>query len=310
MLYAQLDDPEDALGRIVAIEQLSAKKDKETINRLGRLLKQDPFYGVRIEASGGLRAIHSDEALAALLAATKQPDARVRRRVVEDIGGFYHDTAYDSARKTLEAEKNPDILSAAMRSLGGYTKPEVRETLLRYLGTDSYRNTLAVAAIGGIRLQDDPSCDSAVRQTLATREQDFTSFGFAEGLRAVGYLARNEEKKDAVRDFLVGYLNHKKLTIQIASMGALGALGDPSAISALEKFSTVTKDTPQRAAAERAVTALRAGRKPVDDFKNLRQEVLDLQTAIRELRKRLDEMQKKSDAKKPAPAETKPKKSR
>ena len=53
----------------------------------------------------------------------------------------------------------------------------------------------------------------------------------AQGLRALGYLGRNEEKKEAVRDFLLGYVNHKKRTLRLASIDALGSLGEPQAIA-------------------------------------------------------------------------------
>ena len=48
---------------------------------------------------------------------------------------------------------------------------------------------------------------------------------------------------------------------------------------------------------------MRTGRKPVDDFKNLRQEVLELQKANRDLRKELDELRKKIEVKPPTPSE-------
>ena len=74
--------------------------------------------------------------------------------------------------------------------------------------------------------------------------------------------------------------------VQLASLNALGTLGDPTALGVLEKFTTAAKASPQRAAAERAVASLRAARKPVDDFKNLRQEVLDLQKDNRDCAKK------------------------
>ena len=91
-------------------------------------------------------------------------------------------------------------------------------------------------------------------------------------------------------------MNHKKRSVQLADLRALDTLGDPRAIAVLEKFATASKTSPERAAAERAVVDLRAGRKPVDDFKNLRQEDLDLQKTNRDLRKELDELKKKFDA--------------
>src|SRR6185295_2904059 len=138
----------------------------------------------------------------------------------------------------------------------------------KFLESDSFRNELADAAISAIRLQDDSSLITPLRETLAKKEMNFTSGGFARGLGALAYLARNEEKKDAVREFLTHYVNHKKQTIQTAAITALGTLVDPEAIPVLNKFSTVSKERPEQAVAERALTELRAARKPVDDFKN------------------------------------------
>ena len=222
--------------------------------------------------------------------------------VVAGIGGFYRDTAYDSAHNTLEHEKNPDILSIAIRDLSGYAKPEVHDTLLKFLNSESYRNELAIAAIGAMRSQDDPACISPLLETLSKREADFPSFGFAQGLGTLAYLARNEEKKNNVREFLVGHVNDKRETVQLAALRALDTLGDPKAIAVLETFATASTESPERIAAARAVFDLRAGRKPVDDFKNLRQEVLDLEKSTRDLSKKLDDLKKQVEARESAPA--------
>jgi aminopeptidase N len=308
MLYAQLKDKDDVIGRLLAVEQLANKKDREAIARLKQALNGDAFHGVRIEASKALRSIHSDDALEALLASTRQSDARVRRQVVADIGGFYRDTAFDAALKTVEHEKNPDILSTAIRSLGGYAKPETQATLLRFLNSESYRNELAGAAISAMRSQDDPAYVTPLIEALSKREAEFTSRGLGQGLGALAYLARNEEKKDLVREFLTGYVNHPKKNIQLAAINALGVLGDPRAVGVLEKFATASKESPERAAAEKAVTELRAGRKPVDDFKNLRDEMLNLQKQNRDLRKEMDDLKKKVAAAEGKPEEGKSRK--
>ncbi|HWW02179.1 MAG TPA: M1 family aminopeptidase [Candidatus Acidoferrum sp.] len=296
MLYAQLADQHDVVGRLLAIEQLSPKKDKQSLAKLKQTLNEDSFYGVRIEAAKAVRAIHTDEALDALLGSRKQSDARVRREVVDDIGGFYDDKALAASQQVLGQEKNPDILSAALGELGGYAKPGVGDTLLKFLNSDSYRNELAEAAISGLRSQDDPAAIAPLTEALSKREGEFTSRGFSQGLQTLAYLARNEEKKDQVLEFLVARVNHKKKSVQLADLRALDTLGDPRAIAVLEKFATASKASPERAAAERAVADLRALRKPVDDFKNLRQEVLDLEKANRDLRKELDDLKKKFDA--------------
>ena len=311
MLARQLTNSEDMIGRLLAVDQLSSRKDHDAVAKLKERLNQDAFYGIRLEASRGLRSIHTDEALEALLASTKQSDARVRNQVASDIGGFYRESAYEFARQTLQQEKNPDIVANAIRSLAGYAKPEVHDALLKYFKSQSYRNELADAAIGAAREQDDPAYIAPLIDTLTKREAEFTTHGFAQGLSALAYLARNEENKTQVREFLSRYVNSRKKTVQFASLNALGTLGDPKAIPVLEKFTTASKESRERTAAEKAVADLRAARKPVDDFKNLRQEVLDLQKGNRDLRKELDDLKKKVDSQEaklanPQPASPKP----
>jgi aminopeptidase N len=307
MLARQLTDQEDMIGRLLAVEQLGKKEDKDSVAKLKQTLNQDAFYGVRIEASKALRSIHTDEALESLLASTKQSDARVRRQVAADIGGFYRESAYDFARQSLDTEKNPAILSTSIRSLAGYAKPEVHDALLKYLNSHSYRNELADAAINAAREQADPTYLAPLLDTLLKGETNFTSRGFAQGLGALAYLAHNEEKKDQVREFLIRYVNSRKKAVQLASLNALGTLGDPKAIPVLEKYATASKESRERTAAEKALAELRAARKPVDDFKNLRQEVLDLQKANRDLRKDLEALKKKAEARELTPPTPKPK---
>jgi aminopeptidase N len=279
---------------------LSRRKDKDSIAKLKRALNEDPFYGVRLEASMALRSAHSDDALEALLASTKQSDARVRRQVMSDIGSFYRDTAYECAKTSLATEKNPEILASAIQSMGGYAKPEVHDTVLKYLRSESYRNELANAAIATMRSQDDPAYITPLMEALIQTGTNFTTQGFAQGLSALAYLARKEESRDKVREFLAGYVNDKRKTVKLASINALGTLGDPKALPIVEKFATAAKDSPERTAAEKVVADLRADRKPVDDFKNLRQEVTDLQKSDRELRKELEDLKKKLEAKETA----------
>ncbi len=305
MLHRQMADNSDMVGRLIAIEQLGGKKDRETIGKLKQALNSDPYYGVRLAASQALRSIQTDEALEALLASTRQSDARVRRQLCSDLGGFYRESCCQAALKCLADEKNPDIQAVAIGSLGAYARPELREKLLGYLRSGSYRNVLADAAIGAIRSQSDAAYVEPLRETLQRREAAFTSGGFARGLNALAFLARNEEKKDGVREFLTGFLASKKPPVQRAAIAALGTLGDPKAIGVLEPFANGAKDSPERSAAEKALAALRDAKKPSAELGALRGEVLNLQKENRDLRKDLDDLKKKIEAL-AKPAEVKP----
>ena len=303
MLRAQLADKTDLLGRLLAIEALSGKA--EELGRLKDLLNNDSFYGVRIAASTAIRAIQTDEALDALIASTKQSDARVRRQVVMDLGGFYRETSYTAAQQILKDEKNPDIQAKALMSIGSYAKPEVRDEILKALISTSYRNATADAAINAIRAQADPSYIASLLDALQTKEALFTSGGFANGLSVLAKLAEHEEKKDTVREFLLQHLDSRKRRVQLAAVAGLGVLGDAKAIGPLEKLRSTPKETPLRAAAERAVTAVHEAKKPAVEAGSLRSEVLTLQKTDRDLRKDFDDFKKKLDALTPKPADAK-----
>jgi aminopeptidase N len=296
MLYSQLTNRQDVIGRLLAVEVLAGKRDSEAMAKLQEALNQDPFFGVRLEAARGLRAIHTDAALDALLKSAAQSDARVRQEVVDSVGSFYGPKARAFALKVLETEKNPGIIAEALRSLAGYQDPEVADQLKKTLASKSFRNELTGAAIAAMEAQDDPTWMEPIRDTLTSRGQEFTSYGFAQGLETLGYLGRNESSKEALREFLLGYTNDKRRAVQLGSLRALGTLRDPKAIPAVQKFATGPKAGRVRSTAERALTELRSARRPVDDFKNLRQEVMDLQQANRDLRRELDDLKKKIEA--------------
>jgi len=296
------------IGRLLAIEQLAQKTDQESVAELNEALERDPFYGVRMAASRALHSIHTEEALAALLSSTNQPEARVRRELAQDVGGFYRESAYALAGREVAREKNPEVLSVWLQGLAGYARPEVHEELLRFLAAKSFRNQLADAAIEAARAQDDPAFIKPLIEKLEKGESDFTSRGFGQGLNAVAYLARNEEKKDEPREFLLRYVNSRKKPVQLACLGALGVLGDPKALPVVEKYAIASRQSPERDVAEGAVAALRASRRPVDDFKELRQEVLELQKARREMGKDLEELKKRVEVRELVPGKSKAKK--
>ena len=296
MLYAQLEDQTDVVGRLLAIEMLATRKDKETVEKLKGALNHDTFYGVRMEAAQALRNIHTDDAIEALLASTRQPDARVRRRVYAGIAGFYGTRSSDAQRAMLAMEKNPDIQILAVQDLGTYAGADTRALLLQYLNSTSYRNGLAEAAIRGLRAQDDPSSIDPLRDNLRQREADYTSDGFVQGLSALAYLDRDEKDKAAVRDFLLGYVNHRKERVRLGAINALGTLADSGALPALEKFALARRTSPEQNAAAMAIRNIENFRKTTEGLAELRKEFLDLQKEDRALRKDFESLEKKVDA--------------
>ncbi|HEU0039288.1 MAG TPA: M1 family aminopeptidase, partial [Verrucomicrobiae bacterium] len=297
MLDTQLEDAADVIGRLLAIELLSNRRDKESVAKLKKTLNHDPFYGVRVEAAKALRTIHNDEALDALLASTHQADARVRGQVIAEAAKFYHEKVFTGEIASLGGEKNPEIQAEAIEALGAYAKPEVRETLLRFLNSTSYRNSLANAAVRALRTANDPAYIEPLRENLKEHESAYTSRGFANALEALASLARDrDDRRDGVREFLLGYVNHPRRTIRLGAINALGALEDSRAVPVLEKYSLALKGSPEQSAAANALRRIAATRRAVEGLGDLRNTVLDLQKANGELRRDLKTLEKKLDA--------------
>jgi aminopeptidase N len=297
MLDAQLEDAADVIGRLLAIESLSSRRDKESVAKLKKTLNDDSFYGVRVEAAKALRTIHNEDALDALLASTKQEDARVRGQVIAEIGKFYHEKVFTNELALLGNEKNPEIQADAIEALGAYAKSEVRETVLRFLNATSYRNSLANAAVRAMRTANDPSYIEPLRENLKARESVYTSRGFANALDALASLARDhDDRLDGVREFLLGYVNHPRRTIRVGAINALGTLEDPRASVVLEKYNVALKGSPEQSAAANALRRIAAARRAVEGIGDLRSTVLDLQKANSELRRDMKTLEKKLDA--------------
>jgi aminopeptidase N len=306
MLYTQLADKEDALGRLLAAEKFGTNKERGAVPKLKESLNQDPFFGVRIEAAQALRAIASDEAFEALLSSTAQQDARVRQEVFRHIASIYREASYQALARHLQEENNPDIQAMVLRAIGAYPKPEVRGTLLAFLKTNSFRNSLAEAAIDGMRAQDDPVYVEPLLEYLQHHELDFfAAHDFDRALNALAFLAREREDKSSVRQFLLGHLDHKKNQVRLAAINALGTLRDTKALAALETFTRATKDSPERSAAEGAVSQLRESHPTAPELNRLRSEVLELQKENRQLRHEFDDLKKKLEPlEKSRPSET------
>lgn len=293
MLRAQLATTGDVVGRLLALEQLGSRPDVETIALLRRTLQEDRFYAVREAASKALRGLHTSEALEVLLDSTRQPDARVRRQVITDLAGFYGDAVLARLLQVLREEKNPDILAEAIRGLSPYIQPEVTTALTNWLASSSFGNLLADAAIATMRVQNCPEFIRPLLETLEHHEADFTAGGFGAGLETLAVLARAQENKEPVRQFLSRHTNHRRRAIQRSALVALGLLEDPKALPLLQTFVSAAKDNPARPAAEQAVEAIRAARRPASEPGGLRKEVQDLARENRQLRTDLEALRKK-----------------
>ncbi|HIL70721.1 MAG TPA: hypothetical protein EYG38_12835, partial [Verrucomicrobia bacterium] len=166
MVEALLKDDSDMIGRMIALKQLKGKSNPFSIKLHKKALNEDPFHGIRIQAAQSLADIDTEESLEILTESMDQNDARVRQAVASAIGARYNNQALDAVRKMLSMEKNPDIQSRLIRSLGKYSGPSIRQDLLKYIDLESFRNRVFDAAVAAMKNQDDPVYIPVIKNAL------------------------------------------------------------------------------------------------------------------------------------------------
>ena len=286
MLLAQLADQTDVIGRLLAVQQLGKKKNKIALEHLGKALREDPFFAIRKAAAEGLAAMRTPESFSALESSLDQPDARVRQSVVRGLTKFYSDDAYNALKAIADREANPGIRTVAIGGVAAYAKAGLRPYLVGLLTANSYQNTIANEAIAGMRKQDDAFYVDPLLRHLQKEETSFPSRSFAQALRTLAYLARHEDNKDAIRDFLLGHVDHLKNSVATAAMGALGELRDPRAIPVLTTFVAADSDSPEGKAAQSAIDQIRKNEAPGQapaEVSKLRGQVQDLEKQLKSL---------------------------
>jgi aminopeptidase N len=304
MLHRQLRATNDVIGRLRAVDALSKKQDKTSVERLREALTTDSSHAVRSKAAGALRTIHSLEAFAALTNSMSQPDPRVRIAMLRAVDGFYREAVGTLAADILERETHPAVQIAAVRLLANPGATNGSRQLVAWLGTNSFRQEIAEAALESLRKREDPTVVPAILAVLKERAGEFPSGVLQDGLSTVAWLSRNEDEKTAARELLVSRVNDPRVGIRRVAIEGLGILGDPRAIPVLETFARATKTGPEQAAATSALGKLREQRRPAAELGELRRELTDLQKENRDLKQEFEGLKKKLDALAPPPAGT------
>lgn len=307
MLHAQLREPDDMMGRLLAVDALESKKDRKSVAALGRALNEDAFHGVRIAAAEALRKIHTAEALDALIAGVKQDDARVRRAVTTALAAYYEPRAREVLEGLLTREKNPAVIAAALPGIARWDGPTVREQLLAAANGASFRQTEVEGAFAAMRTNGDPALVAPLRQLLERRSGDLRERAFHRGLGTLAFLARNETDRAPIREWLTALVNHPRPGTREAAIEALGTLGDPVAIRVLETFAGADEGAPLRKSAEEAIKKLQAAKETAPELRDLRRELTELKKANESLRKEFESYRKQQDARPAATANAQPK---
>jgi aminopeptidase N len=290
MLEAQLAIADDVIGRLLAAKALGKKESQKSIAALQQALSSDAFYGVRIAAANALEEMGSDEAYAALAESTTQSDARVRNAVVGNIGKFYRPEALEQLKQVVDDEPNPAIVATAVRALSKYAADEARGRVEAALDRPSFGNEIAGAAIEALGNSGDTELRGRLLNTLKADRHEFSDRDYAKGLTVLAKLWSDADDKAPVRAYLEQCLRDPARRVRGGAIDALGELGDPQAVPALESFAE------REGRGREATAAASAVKKLQDDAPFVPREVRELRKLVSELRKEHETLRKEIDA--------------
>lgn len=296
MLFKQLENADDMMGRIVAIESLQKNADKKVVEAIAKTLNEDPFWGVRTVAAEALKEVGTKDAREALLESLEQDDARARDAVVKALGAYFHESVPFKLTSLLEDEPNAYIASSAIAGLAPYHTEEVKASLLEELSKDSLFQRRSVSAMRAMQKQRDPGYIVPIRERLESDGHLYESNDYGGALGILATLGSEEDDKDSLRSYITDHLSNPKDRVMIGAVNALATLNDPKAIAPLEALNVGKPDSLKRKAVQKALTSLKSGNKQDANIKSLHEDFLKIQEANEKMQKEFEEMKKRLDA--------------
>ncbi|MFN7518712.1 MAG: M1 family aminopeptidase, partial [Dolichospermum sp.] len=118
-LKAQLEFDPHPISRIYAAEALAKKGGLEATQALSSALKNDPFWGVRVEAAKQLAEIQLDQAFDGLVLGLNDPSPFVRRAVISALSQIKTHNSYKAVKGFVQnGDDSYYVEAAACRTVG------------------------------------------------------------------------------------------------------------------------------------------------------------------------------------------------
>ncbi len=249
-LVYQLQHAAHVGDREWALQRLAASRGSQAA--VARAVTSDSFWGIRADAVG-VAASFDDRS--AVHRALHDADVRVRIAAEAAAGSLPNRPAI--VVRDLEAmasDPNPDVVAGALAAIGALRAPGTFDRLAAALEQPSFHETIRIGALAGLAAD----CTGRALELIEAR----TAYGTFElerdaAVRALAGCALVLKKPAlALRPLVDLAIGDPLIGTRNAAAGALGTLGDPSAIPYLER---VVRNDPQeivRETAERALLAL------------------------------------------------------
>jgi aminopeptidase N len=271
MLIAQLSRDDNVLARYEACDALGKLRNEGAIEALTKALDNDTFWGVRARAVQALAGMDLPKAEEAVIGALKQDNPRVRLAAARALSKVRSDASKTALAALFPAEPSPYVVAAAIDSLSQQLAFQHGEDIRKLLSRDSQNQVIRNAALSALaRLEPNMALPAILDYT----RPDAPRMSRGAAVNALGVAGQWSPEKAAQRKPLIDLLDDRNPFIRRGAADALGTLGDPEAIPALEAFALGTKDELEAKTARDNAAKLRDRNTPPNALKQL-QEQLD-----------------------------------
>ena len=304
-LKAQLAHDPDPISRLFAAEALAKKGSLEAIAALETALKTEPFWAVRAEVAEQLGSVQLAQAEAALITGLKDAHPKVRRAVVEALGGVKTAESYKALKSVVDkGDESYYVESAAVRSLGkvGTATLEGKSREKKTLKVlDSVLKERAgwneVVRGGAISGLSQFTASAAALDLLLP----YTELGVPQALRlsaiyALGAISTGQEKiaVDRILDRLEALAREDFFLTQVATVGALAKMEVRGAVSILRGLAEHSPDGRVKRRADEAAQKVQKKIGSDQALADLRQELDEVKQTNKDLKSRLENLEAKA----------------
>jgi aminopeptidase N len=235
-LVYQLTRDEDVMGRLWALDQLKdrisdksipAAERSQIVSALVGALKNDKFWGARVNLARALSGISGTEVRAALVFATRDPDAHVREAAVTSLG-HSNNVSLAPVYQSLLQDASYAVVRASALALGATQAPSAFDQLSKLSQEPSWRGTVATSALQGLTVLGDKR---AVPLALRLASSSETSVR-RQALSLIGALGSGDPRSlPVISAAFIDARREGNSAISAAAGEALHSLGDPRGLA-------------------------------------------------------------------------------
>ena len=304
-LKAQLEFDPHPISRIYAAEALAKKGGLEATLALSSALKNDPFWGVRVEVAKELAEIQLDQAFDGLVVGLNDPSPFVRRAVISSLSQIKTHNSYKAVKSFVQdGDASYYVEAAACRTIAAIAAAHLEDKphedkvikLLKSVLEEraGWNEVVRSGAVAG--LAEFKSSETALNLLL-----EYTKAGIPQPLRlsairAVGKISTGQTPANIERilDRLAEIARETFFLTQVAVLTALGQMETPKAIGILQSLANQTADGRVRRYAEEEVSKVQKNIGTDKTLKQLREELDQIKQQNQELKSRLENLEAKS----------------